>query len=246
VIVFERAEVIPNSKIKINVLHTDENIIVINKPAGLQVHPSSTEKEKTLVNGLLAKFPEIKDVHDESLGAFLRPGIVHRLDKDTSGVMIIARNKKAYFELKKLFQDRKIHKKYVALVFGQLREKKGIITKAIARSSDYKKQVIAGEKTKTKIRSAVTKFKVIQKYSDYSLVEAMPMTGRMHQIRIHFFSIGHPVVGDKKYQFKKQPLKSADRQLLHAETIDFQLFGQPFSFSAPIPKDFTDFLANLE
>jgi 23S rRNA pseudouridine1911/1915/1917 synthase len=248
-LVFERAELIPNKEIKIPIIYSDENIIVVNKPAGLQVHPSSTEKEKTLVNGLIVTFPEIKEVHDDSLGAFLRPGIVHRLDKDTTGVMVVARNQKTFWELKELFQERKIHKKYVALIFGQLKEKKGIITKAIARSANYKKQVVAGAKTKTKIRSAVTQFKVLEKFQNYSLVEAMPLTGRMHQIRIHFFSLGHPVVGDKKYQLKfskNQTVKNAARQLLHAREITFQLRGKKFSFSAPIPQDFQDFLADIE
>lgn len=248
-IVFEKAEIIPNEEIKLQILHSDENIIVVNKPAGLQVHPSSTEKEATLVNALIAKFPEIKNVHDDSLGAFLRPGIVHRLDKDTSGVMVVARNQKTFDELKEMFQNREIHKKYITLVFGQLKEKKGIITKAIAKSANYKKQSIANEKTKTKIRSAITRFKVLNKFKNYSLIEAEPLTGRMHQIRIHFFSIGHPVVGDKKYQLKslkKQNLKNADRQLLHAKELKFELFNEKYLFSAPIPYDFQDFIKNLE
>ncbi|MFH0969811.1 MAG: RluA family pseudouridine synthase [Patescibacteria group bacterium] len=244
---FEREEIIPNSKIKLNIIYSDDNIIVINKPAGIQVHPDSNERKNTLVNALISKFPEIKAVHDESLGAYLRPGIVHRLDKDTSGVIVIARNQKAFDELKEMFQERKINKKYIALVYGQLKDRKGIITKAIARSGNYKKQSIAGAKTKTKVRGAVTEYKQLQRFDNYSLLEARPLTGRMHQIRIHLFSIGHPIIGDKLYKLKS--IKATDlakRQLLHAEKIDFTLFGQKFSFSAPLPEDFNVFLKNID
>ncbi|MFA5776929.1 MAG: RluA family pseudouridine synthase [Parcubacteria group bacterium] len=244
---FKREEVIPNDGIKLNIIYSDDNIIVINKQAGIQVHPDSNERKNTLANALVSKFPEIKDVHDESLGAYLRPGIVHRLDKDTSGVMIIARNQKTFDELKEMFQERKIHKKYVAIVYGQLKDKKGIITKAIARSESYKKQSIAGAKTKTKVRGAVTEYKQLKRFNSYSLVEARPLTGRMHQIRIHLFSIGHPVVGDKLYKLKSIKANIlAKRQLLHAEETDFTLFGKKFRFSAPLPEDFNVFLKNID
>ena len=244
---FEREEVFPNKEIKLNIIFTDSNIIVISKPAGIQVHPDSNERKHTLSNALISNFPEIKDVHDESLGSYLRPGIVHRLDKDTSGVIIIARNKKSFYALKEMFQERKINKKYVALVYGQLKDKKGMITKAIARAGNYRKQSIAGAKTKTKIRGAVTEYKQLKRFNNYTLLEAHPLTGRMHQIRIHFFSIGHPVVGDKLYKLKSiKANDSAKRQLLHAEKIDFTLFGQKFSFSAPLPEDFNVFLKNID
>jgi 23S rRNA pseudouridine1911/1915/1917 synthase len=159
----------------------------------------------------------------------------------------VARNIKAFDELKEMFQSRKVHKKYVALVHGQLKDKKGVITKPIARAGSYKKQVIAGFKTKTKIRGAVTEFKLLKRFDNYSLVEAEPKTGRMHQIRIHFFSIGHSIVGDKLYRLKTvRNLETANRQLLHAKEIDFFLFGQKFSFSAPLPEDFNVFLKNIE
>jgi 23S rRNA pseudouridine1911/1915/1917 synthase len=244
---FEREEIVANGKIKLNLIHSDENIIVLNKPAGIQVHPDNNEKENTLVNALISKFPEIKDVHDDSLGAFLRPGIVHRLDKDTSGIIVIARNKKSFDELKNLFKERKIKKKYLALVYGQVKDKKGIITKPIARAGSYKKQVIAGFKTKTKIRGAVTQYKLVKRFDNYSLLEAHPLTGRMHQLRIHFFSIGHPIVGDKIYRIKSMKNKdSSARQLLHAKEINFTLFGEKFKFSVPLPEDFNSFLKNID
>jgi len=244
---FEREGIMPSNKIKLNLIYSDDNIIVINKPAGIQIHPDSNEKSNTLVNALLARFPEIKNVHEESLGAYLRPGIVHRLDKETSGIVIVARNQKSFEELKNLFQNRKVRKKYVALVYGQLKDKRGIITKSIARAGNYKKQTVAGLKTKTKIRGAVTEYKQLKRFSNYSLVEVRPLTGRMHQIRIHLFSIGHPIVGDKLYKLKS--IKSnflAKRHLLHAEQLDFTLFGQKFSFFAPLPEDFNIFLKNID
>lgn len=244
---FEREEVLPNQEIKLNFVYKDDNIIVVDKPAGIQVHPDSNERKSTLVNALISKFPEIKDVHDDSLGAYLRPGIVHRLDKDTSGIIVIARNQKTFDELKSLFQERKVRKRYVALVYGQLKDKKGIITRPIARAGSYKKQVIAGAKTKTKIRGAITEWKQLKRFSNYTLVEAMPRTGRMHQIRIHFFSIGHSIVGDKLYKLKSQKeTPGVQRQLLHAQNLDFTLFGQKFSFSAPLSEDFNNFLKNID
>jgi 23S rRNA pseudouridine1911/1915/1917 synthase len=244
---FKRKGIVPNNKIKLNIVYSDDNIIVVNKPAGIQVHPDSNEKENTLVNALLSKFPEIENVHDETLGAYLRPGVVHRLDKDTSGLIVFARNKKTFDELREMFQERKINKKYVAIVYGQLKDKKGIITRPIARAGNYKKQTVAGRKTKTKIRGAVTEYKQLKRFNNYSLVEAHPLTGRMHQIRIHLFSIGHPIVGDKLYKLKSiKPNPLAKRHLLHAERLDFMLFGQKFSLIAPPPEDFNVFLKNID
>jgi 23S rRNA pseudouridine1911/1915/1917 synthase len=245
---FKRERLLPNPEVLLDIIYQDPNIIVINKQAGIQVHPSATEKEFTLANGLLAKFPEIKNVHDDSPGAEFRPGIVHRLDKETSGVMVVARNPETFATLKIIFQNRKAEKKYIALVQGKMKEKKGLIVKPIARASTYKKQIIATSKTKTKIRPAVTKYKVIATYGNYSLLEVFPKTGRMHQIRIHLAAIGHPVVGDKIYcpRHLKQSALKTDRHFLHAQQIVFRLFGQKFSFSAPLPEDFSRFLENID
>jgi 23S rRNA pseudouridine1911/1915/1917 synthase len=244
---FEREEIKPNPKIKLHKIYEDENILAINKPAGIQVHPDSNEKENTLVNSLVAEYPQIKNVHDGTLGAYLRPGIVHRLDKDTSGVIVVAKNKKTLAELKRLFQERKMEKKYLAIVFGQMRDRKGIITKPIARAGNYRKQVIAGAKTKTKIRGAVTEYKVLKNFGDYSLLEVSPRTGRMHQIRIHLFSISHPIVGDKIYKLKnlKDDL-SAKRQMLHASDLNFKLFNENHKFHAELPYDISSALSQLD
>ena len=236
----------PDPKVKFKVIYEDKNIIAINKPAGLQIHPSHTEKNHTLVNGLIAKFPEIKNVSDGSAGSELRPGIIHRLDKDTSGVMVVARNQKTFDELKKLFQNREIRKEYLAIVFGKLKSKQGVIEKPIARAQSYKKQTIVSLKTKTKIRPAATEYEVLKEYDNYSLVKVMPLTGRMHQIRVHLAHLGHPIIGDEKYAHKnyKYP-EGVRRQLLHAQRIEFDLFGKKYFFDVPFPDDFSGFLQEL-
>lgn len=239
--------IIPNPDIKIEIIYQDENIIVVDKPAGLKVHPSGFAEKDTLVNFLVAKFPEMEKIGDGSLCSELRPGIVHRLDQDTSGVMVVARNQKSFDELKKLFQERKVLKKYAALVHGKLEAKKGVIEKSLAKSTNYKKQVIAGQKTKTKVRAAVTEYEVIQEYKDYSLVEAVPKTGRTHQIRIHLFSLGNPVVGDDLYALKKfAKTKKNNRHLLHARQLEFKLGTKKYSFQSELPEDFSQILSSLD
>ncbi len=239
-----------NPKIKFKIIHEDENIIVVDKPAGLQVHPDNRRDEAiphlcTLINGLLAKFPEIIGVGDKSGDSWARPGMVHRLDKDTSGLIIIARNQRSFEELKKLFKNRKIKKIYLAIVYGKLKTKSGIIKKPLARSGNYKKQTIAGRKTKTKIRPAITEYKVLKEFKNHSLVKARLITGRTHQIRVHFFSLGSPIVGDKIYKIKgklKFDKLKAERQLLHSSQIEFELLGKKYSFESIPPKDFNKFL----
>jgi 23S rRNA pseudouridine1911/1915/1917 synthase len=237
----------PNKDIDLKIIFEDENIIVVDKPAGLQVHPGFKNEENTLVNGLLDKFPEIKNIGED----LSRPGIVHRLDKDTSGVMAVARNQKSFDELKNKFKNREVSKKYLALAQGHINPKTGIIEKPIARSSDYRKQTIAGRKTKTKIRPAITEYNVLKSYLNFDLVEVSPKTGRTHQIRVHLTSIGHPIVGDKKYRLKNTPKLNeagrpacnacagiAGRQMLHAKSLEFELLGKKYAFQSKVPKDF--------
>jgi 23S rRNA pseudouridine1911/1915/1917 synthase len=242
----KKSGLVPNENIILKIIFENDDILILNKSAGIAVHPAiGSEKNNTVVNGLLAFLPEIKSVHDVSPGSELRPGIVHRLDKETSGVLVVAKNKKSFFELKKLFQTRHITKKYLALVYGTPENKEGIISKPLSKSANHKKQTIANQRTRNKIREAITEYKILKSIGKYSLLEVYPKTGRTHQIRIHLSSIGHPVVGDKIYG-KENPLTTntnlSTRHLLHARQIKFELFEKKYSFMAPIPKDFSEFI----
>ena len=238
-------QIIANSEVNFETVFENENLIVVNKPAGLQVHPDYNEKQSTLVNGLLAKYPEISTVQDDKSSlAYLRPGIVHRLDKDTSGLIVVARNQKTFRELKKMFQERTVQKKYLAVIYGIPKERRGIINKPLAKTSNYRRQTVAGKKTKTKIREAQTEYNFLKKLPEgLALLEVFPKTGRTHQIRVHLFSIGHPIVGDKLYKNKQfQSFPNLNRHLLHAQKIEFKLFGRKYSFSVNPPSDFEKFL----
>ena len=244
----QQKKLLPNDKIKLEIIFEDKNILVINKPAGLQVHPSEAAQIDTLTNALLSKYPEIAEVHDNSVDSYLRPGIVHRLDKDTSGVMVISKNKKTFEQLKKLFKDRNIEKKYLAVVEGNMENESGIIDKPLARSAGFSKQLIARENTKTKVREAVTNYEVVEQLENFALLSVSPKTGRMHQIRVHLASLDHPIVGDLIYGSKtsknnKETL--VKRQLLHAKSLAFELDGKHCDFEAKMPKDFAGFLAEI-
>jgi len=199
------------------IIFEDENILVIEKPANLTVHPTNSEQDNTLISQLLVQYPKIKDVGDDPL----RPGLVHRLDKDTSGLMVVAKNQKSFDHLKEQFQKREVIKKYLALVHGQVKDDKGTITKSISFSKkDYKKRTALLDQDS---KPAITEYKVIKRFEKYTLVEVYPKTGRTHQIRIHLHSIGHPIVGDKQYKFKRQAqLEGLTRQFLHAAYLKFK------------------------
>jgi len=242
----EKAEVIPNKNIKLGIIYQDKNIVVVNKPAGISVHPNDVEKENTLVNALVASFPEIKNINDGSVGGWMRPGIVHRLDKDTSGAIVVAKNKKTFTEFKRKFAQREIEKNYVAVVYGHLEKNSGVVDAPIARSASFKKQKIAHGKIKGTSRPAVTEYKLLKRYGDFDFVEALPKTGRMHQIRVHLAYLGNPIVGDAKYKRKNLTKPGGvTRQLLHAQKLKFELFGKEFSFQAPLPVDFQHFLDEI-
>ena len=234
-----RTQIIPNPVVKIDVIYQDEDVIVINKPAGLVVHPRQikgdqphpNDLEKTLVSGLLAYFPEISQVGDLPR---IRPGIVHRLDKDTSGVMMVAKNQNAFEHLKNQFKKRLVKKKYLAWVFGQL-EGSGIIKNFIARSKSNptKQRIVASVG-----RSAILKYRVIKRVARFSLVEVELITGRTHQIRVQFSHIGYPIVGDRKYA-PRAVSSLASRQLLHSFSLLVNLLsGRESVFQSSYPKDF--------
>lgn len=240
----------PNFDIKLNILYEDNNIIVIDKPAGLTVHPShplKPDQQNTLANALLAYLPEIKNVGEN----ILRPGIIHRLDKDTSGLMIVAKNNQAFHFLKKQFQERRIIKNYIALISGCPKQDHGIIEAPIARSPKNPiKQKISFERN---ARKAVTEYKVIKKINaKYCLIEASPKTGRTHQIRVHFAYLGHPIAGDTKYGGPKIP--NLNRQFLHAAYLKFQLpsdsksepNGKDLEIKSELPSELRNILQTLD
>ena len=228
------------------IIYEDNDIIVIDKPANLTVHPVNPKQDNTLVNELLAYYPDIKNVGEDPL----RPGIVHRLDKDTSGLIVVAKNNKSFEYLKNLFKDRKVVKKYLTLVHGKVKDKKGTITKSISLSKkDHrKKSALLDDKSKR----AWTEYRVIKNFSikdrNYTLLEVFLKTGRTHQIRIHLKSIGHPVVGDKQYKFKRQICpKKLTRQFLHAEYLKFKMpDGKIMEFKSELPKDLKDTLKEIQ
>jgi len=220
------------------IIFQNQDIIVVDKPVGLAVHPGVGTSEKTLVDFLLEKFPEIKDVGD---APEIRPGIVHRLDKETSGVMVVARNQKTFEFLKDLFKNRQIEKKYLALVHGKLKEKEGKVEGEMGRSKkDFRKQaLVRGKISVRKERYSLTHFKVKDEFENKTLLEVSPKTGRMHQIRVHLHSIGHPIVGDKKYTFKEYKNIDALRMFLHAASISFIGPGdEKYFFESEPPEEF--------
>ena len=235
----EEPSIEPDPLVPFTVVHDAPGFAVIDKPAGVVVHPSYTHKKGTLVNGLVARWPEIKGVGEHSF----RPGIVHRLDKETSGLMVVAKTDEMFHWLKKQFKEHKVAKKYVALVFGAMKQTEGEITAPIGREGTKQVTVFGSTKRSMgkdeKSRNAATGFKVLGLYAHFTLVEATPKTGRMHQIRVHFKHIGHPLVGDKKYAparlLRLFPLK---RQFLHASNLSFALSdGKQVSFASSLPTD---------
>jgi 23S rRNA pseudouridine1911/1915/1917 synthase len=213
--------------IPVPILYEDEDILVVDKPAGLTVHPATGHQSHTLVNAILSHLAIVSD-------STQRPGIVHRLDKDTSGVMVIARNLKAHENLAMQFKQHTVIKVYLTLVRGYLTPKEGVIEAPIGRdSSDRKKMAVAGD---SRGRRALTRYKVIRYLENYTFLEVMPQTGRTHQIRVHFAAIGHPVIGDATYGVKSPFLH---RQFLHAHKLGFNLpsTGKYIEFTSPLPED---------
>lgn len=216
---------------------------MINKPPGVAVHGGFSVQGKTVVDFLLEKFPEIGVVGDE---VRLRPGIVHRLDKDTSGVMVVARNQRSFDALKKIFQKREVEKIYKAIVCGRMKEKKGIINMPIGRiiKNPLKRGVEKGRKKIRGSREAITEYRVLNAGDKFSLVEIKPKTGRMHQIRVHMSAIAHPVACDKVYGGKNVCCPAgASSQLLHAQSISFSYpEGRKLYFEAEEPESFSSLI----
>src|SRR5665648_74780 len=231
-----KAEAIP-----LDIIYEDEYLVVVNKPADMIVHPTGKIRSGTLVNALLYYCQDSLS----GIGGVIRPGIVHRLDKNTSGLIVVAKNDLAHLDLSKQMKEHQVTKKYIALVHGNLKDDSGIIDAPIGRSLKNRKKMAVTEEGKS--RKAVTQFKVLKRFFGYTLIEATLHTGRTHQIRVHLAFIGYPIVGDQLYGHKKQGL-NINRQALHSHILGFMhpLSKKYMEFSAPLPKDIQELIDDLE
>lgn len=227
----------PDPSIVLDVLYEDGQVSAINKPAGLVVHPGVATSQSTLVHGLIARYPEITSVG--TFGEFPRYGIVHRLDKDTSGVMIIAKTNDAFQFLQQQFAARTVKKTYLALVHGNFKDDQLTISNYLVRSKSHpgKRSVVTAQTRNA--RQAITEFRVLIRSADgkATLLEAHPVTGRTHQIRVQLAHRGYPIVGDKLYTPKGNKLFPA-RQFLHASSLEIEIpIKGKMKFEAPLPQD---------
>lgn len=228
-----------------------KDYLIIDKPAGLLVHATENSTELTLADWLVKKYPEIKKIADsESLARgdlTFRPGIVHRLDKDVSGIMLIARNQAAFDYFKKQFQTKQVKKDYTALVHGELPKDAAAIEFEISRKSGEGKMA-CHPKGSAKGKPAITEYEVERRFKNYTLVKIKPLTGRTNQIRAHFFAINHPIVGDSVFQPRNLKVKNnTGRTLLHAAELSFVDFtGIERTYNSATPKEFSDFISKLK
>lgn len=238
----------------ISLIYETKDFIAVNKPAGVLAHPIKDSKEETLVDWALKRYPEIKNVGDDPE---IRPGIVHRLDRDTSGVILICRNQRFFEYLKNLFKTHQVKKTYLALAWGELEPKSGEINAPIGIKSGTIKRTVWQKRAKD-LKEAITEYKVLNYYqhksdlnqhesATFSLLKVTPKTGRTHQIRIHLASINHPVAGDKLYGSKKIKLPfGLNRQFLHAYSLEFNSAdGSRIKIEAELPEELKGFLQIL-
>lgn len=239
-------------------IYKDENILVLNKPAGLVVHFDGKTEEKTLADFVLENYPEmgtvgesmfVKDREGKEI-EIIRPGIVHRLDRETSGVIVLARNQESFEFLKNAFKEREMEKTYNTFVWGNVKEDKGLINAPIGKSKKDFRQWSAQRGARGEMRDAITKYVVLDRFTDegenFSYLEVMPKTGRTHQIRVHMKYLNHPVVGDKLYAPKRPMAISATRVMLHARKIVIpRPNGDNMEFEASLPDDFKYILNRL-
>lgn len=237
-------------------IYEDQNIVVVDKPAGLVVHQGAGEHERTLSDWLIKNYP---DTAREMWPDRARAGIVHRLDKDTSGLIILAKNPRSLETMQQLFKEKQIEKKYLTLVYGELEKPEGEITGYIGRDPHARRKQtsksIVFDFESGQHRESKTCYRVVKQYqyekSDLSLIEAKLETGRMHQIRVHFKSIGHPVIGDQTYNIKHSRLISKrlglNHQFLHAYKLSFinPFSGTAVNLESPLPNDLNDILIKL-
>ena len=225
--------------IPIEIVYEDNDIIVVNKPKGMVVHPANGNPDGTLVNAIMA----ICKGSLSGIGGEIRPGIVHRLDKDTSGLLIIAKNDRAHINMSNQIKNREVKKIYIALVRGNVNEEEATINMPIGRSTKDRKKMAVRKDGK----EAITHFKVLKRYSKYTLLEVKIDTGRTHQIRVHMSEIGHPIIGDMVYSNGKNEF-GVIGQMLHAKSLDFKhpIAGKDMHLDAELPQYFKDVLDKLE
>ena len=223
--------------IPLDIRYEDSDVIVINKPRGMVVHPANGNQQGTLVNALLYHCKDLSGIN-----GVLRPGIVHRIDKDTTGLIIVAKNDKAHLELSKQLQDKTVNRLYYALVHGTFAHDYGTIDAPIGRDETDRQKMAVTEKNSKEAR---THFRVLERFKDYSLVECRLETGRTHQIRVHMRYIDHPIVGDEKYGYRRT--MKIGGQLLHAHQLEFvhPSTGEKMVVEAEIPQDFAEVLQRL-
>jgi 23S rRNA pseudouridine1911/1915/1917 synthase len=224
--------------IPLDIIYEDGALIVVNKPPGMVVHPSAGHDSGTLVNAVLAHAPDL-----EGVGGERRPGIVHRLDRDTSGLIVVAKDERTLRVLQDQFRERDVEKTYLALVDGRPPDRRGRVEAAIGRDPRHRQRmaVVTGEKG----RPATTDYRMRQSYPEHALLEVMPRTGRTHQIRVHMAFLGCPVAGDRVYGLRR-PTLGLERQMLHAWRLSFRPPGAPSkarTFEAPLPSDLLEAMA---
>lgn len=227
-----RAEPIP-----LEIVYEDDHLLAVNKPAGMVVHPAPGHTSGTLVNALLAYCPQVADV-----GGVERAGIVHRLDKDTSGLLLVAKAPDVHTALQRQFKRRQVRKTYLALVEGQVHPKEGIVEAPVGRDRRARKRMAV---TRTG-RPAITQYRAVEYFRGYTLLQVRPHTGRTHQVRVHLAWLGHPVVGDQVYGRRRQPLLP-NRHFLHAQELTFThpVTGEKLTLSAPLPAELKELLIQL-
>jgi 23S rRNA pseudouridine1911/1915/1917 synthase len=227
-----RPEAVP-----LTILFEDDDLLVVDKPAGMPVHPGPGHSGNTLVNALLAHCPDLPGI-----GGVQRPGIVHRLDKDTSGLMVVAKTERAHAGLSAQFKDRSLHKTYLALVEGRVQPPEALVDAPIGRDPNNRRRMAIDG---VAAREAQTSYRTLAAYEGYTLIEATLHTGRTHQIRVHLASLGHPLAGDTLYG---KASKLVGRQFLHAHRLTFRhpAGGRELSFESPLPEDLEAALQQLE
>lgn len=236
---------------EINILAETSDYLVLNKPSGLVVHADGKTDEYTLSNWVIEHYPMLQDIgepmileHKGELLTIHRPGIVHRLDRETSGVIVVAKTQKFFEHIKKQFQDHTIRKQYVAIVFGFVHDDRGLIDVAIGRGANDIRKWAAGKYARGHLRDAVTRYVVTDRFTDihgvrFTAVRLFPETGRTHQLRVHMKYLGYSIIGDRVYAPKTIGMLGAERTMLHAEQIQFfDLSGAVITVKAPLADDF--------